>query len=54
MYKFRLWLSNKISDLSLWVHPDSKKHKEMLLKLLMDRAIYGHSICRIDPDGFIK
>ena len=54
MYKFRVWLSNKISSLALGIHPESKKNKKVMLKLLMDRLIYGYCICRINPKDVIK
>jgi len=49
MNKTRKYIANKLAALALWIHPESEVVHKFYRQQMIDAAICGQSIVRIDP-----
>lgn len=53
-YQFRLNLSNRLVWLAKKIYPENPKVYEFFMKQMVDYAIYGGAVTRVDPKDMYK
>ena len=54
MTKFRQWLARQLVRLAVRIYPDSSEVRQFWFQRMMDIAIIGKHVTRVDPAEIMK
>jgi hypothetical protein len=53
-YNIRRWIASKLVILARKIYPDSQEVKAFWMDVMMDSAIYGKAITRVNPEVWME